>query len=155
MLGSIRTEGAVVKRIIALFLLCLAGQPMVIQPSLASKSKAPSKSNSKSNSNAVKGKQLYLSNGCMDCHSIDGRGCTEGVSLSSVGLRRDAEFLKEQLLDPEKHVEKNRKAFNSEPNMMTNPNLTPKEVDLIVDYLQTLKKPIPKKGLKSKDYNTL
>lgn len=141
------------KKIIALFLLCLAGQSLIVEPALATKSKTPVKS--KSNADAARGKQLYLANGCMDCHSIDGRGCTEGVSLSSVGLRRDAQFLKEQLIDPEKHVEKNRKAFNSEPNLMTNPNLTPKEIDLIVDYLQTLKKPLPKKGLKSKDYNTL
>jgi hypothetical protein len=91
----------------------------------------------------------------MDCHSINGQGCTEGVSLSSVGLRRDADFLKQQLIDPDKHVEKNKKAFNSEPNLMSNPNLSPREVDLIVTYLQTLKKPVPKKGEKSKDYNTL
>jgi mono/diheme cytochrome c family protein len=109
----------------------------------------------KSNSSAAKGKALFLANGCMDCHSINGQGCTEGVSLSSVGLRRDADFLKQQLIDPDKHVEKNKKAFNSEPNLMSNPNLSPREVDLIVTYLQTLKKPVPKKGEKSKDYNTL
>jgi len=108
-----------------------------------------------SNQDAAKGKILFRANGCFDCHSVNGQGCTEGVSLSSVGLRRDAQFLKEQLLDPEKHVEKYKKAFNSEPNLMTNPNLSSKETDLIVAYLRTLKKPVPKKGEQSKDYNSL
>lgn len=140
------------KRIIALVLLVFACQSLTAQKTIASKPKAGA---SKTLSNAQKGKSLFLANGCMDCHSVNGQGCTEGVSLSSVGLRRDAEFLKQQLVDPDKHVEKNKKAFNSEPNLMTNPNLAPGEVALIVDYLQTLKKPLPKKGLKSKDYNTL
>jgi cbb3-type cytochrome oxidase cytochrome c subunit len=91
----------------------------------------------------------------MDCHSINGQGCTEGVSLSSVGLRRNAEFLKQQLANPEEHVEKNKRAFNFETNLMTNPNLTKKETDAIVAYLQTLRKPVPKKGQKAKYYNTL
>jgi len=107
------------------------------------------------NQDVVKGKILFRANGCFDCHSVNGQGCTEGVSLSSVGLRRDATFLKQQLLDPEKHVEKYKKAFNSEPNLMTNPNLSSKETDLIVSYLRTLKKPVPKKGERSKDYNSL
>ncbi|CAN5639761.1 hypothetical protein BH10CYA1_BH10CYA1_13580 [soil metagenome] len=105
--------------------------------------------------NIAKGKALFTANGCLDCHSINGRGCTEGVSLSSLGLRRTAQFIKQQLLNPEEHVNKNKKAFNSEPNLMTNPNLTPKEVDLVVSYLRTLKKAVPKKGQKSKNYNTL
>ncbi len=140
------------KRIIALVFLVLACQSLTAQETMASKPKAGA---SKTLSNVQKGKSIFLANGCMDCHSVNGQGCTEGVSLSSVGLRRDAEFLKQQLVDPDKHVEKNKKAFNSEPNLMTNPNLSPGEVSLIVDYLQTLKKPLPKKGSKSKDYNTL
>jgi mono/diheme cytochrome c family protein len=101
------------------------------------------------------GKALFRANGCFDCHSINGSGCTEGVSLSSVGLRRNQEFMLEQLRDPDTHVERNKKAFNSEPNLMTNPNLNAKEVALIVTYLQSLRKPTPKKGECSKDYNSL
>ncbi len=100
-------------------------------------------------SDAAKGKALFRANGCFDCHSINGQGCTEGVSLSSVGLRRDVSFLKEQLVDPEEHAEKNKKAFNSEPNLMTNPNLSKREISLIVSYLRTLRKPVPKKGERS------
>jgi mono/diheme cytochrome c family protein len=140
-----------VKRISALIGLLLLVHSSSITPSSANKSKTTQKPTS----NVARGKALFLANGCMDCHSINGQGCTEGVSLSSVGLRRDADFLKQQLIDPDKHVEKNKKAFNSEPNLMTNPDLSPKEVDLIVTYLQTLKKPVPKKGEKSKDYNSL
>jgi mono/diheme cytochrome c family protein len=101
------------------------------------------------------GEALFRANGCFDCHSINGRGSTEGVSLSSVGLRRNKQFLEEQLLDPEKHVRNNKKAFNSEPNLMTDPNLSRKEAALIVTYLQSLKKPVPRRGQRSKDYNTL
>jgi mono/diheme cytochrome c family protein len=101
------------------------------------------------------GAALFRANGCFDCHSIDGRGSTEGVSLSSVGLRRDREFLAQQLQDPEEHVRKNKKAFNSEPNLMTNPNLSRQEINQIVTYLQSLKKPVPKKGQQSKWYNSL
>jgi len=101
------------------------------------------------------GKTLFRANGCFDCHSINGSGCAEGVSLSSVGLRRNREFLLEQLRDPDAHVEKNKKAFNSEPNLMTNPNLNAKEAAMIVTYLESLRKPTPKKGERSKDYNSL
>src|SRR6185369_15396951 len=78
------------------------------------------------------GQMLFKANGCFDCHSINGQGSTEGVSLSSVGLRRNRKFLEEQLKDPEEHVKKNSKAFNGAPNLMTNPNLTPKEIKVIV-----------------------
>lgn len=117
--------------------------------------KSKTQSTRVSKQNFREGKALFLANGCLDCHSINGHGSTEGVSLSSVGLRRDRKFLEEQLLDPEKHVAKNRKAFNSEPNLMTNSNLSRAETALIVTYLQTLRKPVPKPGQRSKDYNTL
>lgn len=107
------------------------------------------------NQDVLKGKVLFRANGCFDCHSVNGQGCTEGVSLSSVGLRRDITFIKQQLVDPEAHVEKHKQAFNSEPNLMTNPNLSSKEIDLIVSYLRTLKKPVPKKGERSVYYNSL
>ena len=109
----------------------------------------------KANSERKKGRALFRSNGCYDCHSINGEGCTEGVSLSSVGLRRTREFLVEQLRDPEVHVAKNKKAFNFEANLMTKPNLSQKEVAAIVSYLQSLKKPVPKSGQPAKDYNNL
>jgi mono/diheme cytochrome c family protein len=138
-------------RILPAALICLSLLvPNVFAP-VNSKTKAP-----QSHSQDLrKGELLFRANGCMDCHSINGRGSTEGVSLSSVGLRRNQLFLKQQLSDPEAHVNKNKKAFNSEPNLMTNPNLSNKEIDLIVTYLQSLKKPVPKKGERSKQYNSL
>ena len=101
------------------------------------------------------GAVLFRANGCYDCHSINGRGSTEGVSLSSVGLRRNKEFLIEQLQDPEEHVRKNAKAFNQAPNLMPSHELSKKEIGSIVAYLQTLKKSVPKQGEKSKWYNQL
>ena len=88
------------------------------------------------------GAVLFRANGCYDCHSINGRGSCEGVSLSNIGLKRDRNFLNAQLKDPEEHVRKNKKAFDSEPNLMPNPNLSATEISLIVTYLQSLKKPV-------------
>ena len=90
--------------------------------------------------NRRQGEALFRANGCFDCHSINGRGCTSGIDLSNVGLSRTRKFLEEQLVDPEEHVKNNKKAFGSEPNMMTNPNLSKQEIALIVTYLQSLRK---------------
>lgn len=113
------------------------------------------KPNASAKGRISRGKALFKANGCFDCHSVNGAGSTEGISLSSVGLRRNREFIVEQLADPEQHVNANKKAFNGEPNLMTNPNLSKEELNLIVDYLQSLKKPVPKQGQRSKDYNQL
>jgi mono/diheme cytochrome c family protein len=109
---------------------------------LPAASKTPPKNVDKQN--RLTGEVLFRANGCFDCHSINGRGSADGVDLTGVGLRRNRIFLEEQLRDPEQHVKNNKEAFNSEPNLMTNPNLSRKEIDLIVAYLQSLKKPIQK-----------
>jgi cbb3-type cytochrome oxidase cytochrome c subunit len=88
---------------------------------------------------AQAGAALFRANGCFDCHSIHGRGCREGVSLDNIGNRRSKAFLAEQLKNPEEHVNKNQQAFNSDPNLMPDLNLSQKEINLLVSYLQTLK----------------
>jgi len=91
-------------------------------------------------SRTVQGKSLFIANGCLDCHTVGKKGCEEGVQLDDVGKRRTREFLKEHLRDPESHVKKNKDAFHGDPSLMPNPNLSEKEVQLIVDYLVTLKR---------------
>lgn len=86
------------------------------------------------------GKALFKSADCAACHKIDGKGCEDGVSLDGIGSRRSAKFLTEQLKDPEDHVSKNQKAFGGDPtNLMPKPDLEPKEINLIVKYLQSLR----------------
>ncbi len=84
------------------------------------------------------GKGLFQANGCLDCHSVGGKGCESGVKLDGIGKRRNRKFLEEQLRDPDSHVQKNKDEFHGDPSLMANPNLTEKEIQLLVDYLQTL-----------------
>lgn len=86
-----------------------------------------------------RGKALFSDNGCLDCHRVKSGGCKEGVSLDGIAKRRTRAFLKEHLRDPETHVRKNQGAFHGDPSLMPNPNLSEKEIGLIVDYLMTLK----------------
>jgi hypothetical protein len=86
-----------------------------------------------------RGRSLLDANGCLDCHSIRKEGYKDGVSLDGVGTRRTRQFLKDHLRDPEAHVNQNKSAFHGDPSIMPNPNLSEKEVRLIVDYLFTLK----------------
>lgn len=90
----------------------------------------------------AKGKKLFAMNGCFDCHRIGSKGCDEGVSLDGLGKRRSRSFVLAHLRDPEAHVARNKQAFRGEPNLMPTPNLSEKEIKLIVDYLRCL--PLPK-----------
>src|SRR5579862_905892 len=47
-----------------------------------------------------KGKIVYGSHGCADCHMIDGQGGSSGPDLSKVGTVRSASLLRNVLLDP-------------------------------------------------------
>lgn len=50
--------------------------------------------------NAQKGKEVYDSNGCASCHSIDGEGGSSGPDLSNIGALRSASFLRDEILNP-------------------------------------------------------
>lgn len=49
---------------------------------------------------AVRGKAVYESHGCSGCHIAAGAGHGFGPELTAIGARRNAEFLKQTLLDP-------------------------------------------------------
>lgn len=99
---------------------------------------ACAKGKSPKRSRAVQGLSLFEANGCLDCHAVGKNGYKVGVRLDGIGKRRDRRFLLEHLRNPEEHVKQNSAAFNGDPSMMPNPNLSEKEVQLIVDYLITL-----------------
>ncbi len=86
------------------------------------------------------GKSLVESEGCLDCHRIAGGGLKDGISLDGIGAKRSARFIRNQLSDPEAHVEKNKAAFDGDPNLMPKPNLSRKQIAAIVEYLLSLKK---------------
>lgn len=54
--------------------------------------------------NTDKGKELYESNGCAGCHSIDTDSILVGPSLKGIGAKRDAAYLKDAILTPDKDV---------------------------------------------------
>ncbi|MCW8821371.1 MAG: cytochrome c oxidase subunit II [Sulfurovum sp.] len=54
--------------------------------------------------NTDKGKELYESNGCSGCHSIDTDSILVGPSLKGIGAKYDAAYLKNAILTPDKDV---------------------------------------------------
>lgn len=85
------------------------------------------------------GKSLYNQYQCYDCHSISGKGCENGFSLDGVGTRRTNSFIREHLIDPDKHFDKHPQAFGTDMNLMPPQNLERWEIDSLVDYLHSLK----------------
>ena len=53
---------------------------------------------------AVKGKALVESNGCLACHRIGDTGSRVGPNLSGIGSRRTAERLQRSLVAPDEEV---------------------------------------------------
>jgi len=51
----------------------------------------------------AKGEQLYQSNGCATCHSIDGKGGGFAPQLTRIGAERSPKYLHDFLLDPGAH----------------------------------------------------
>jgi len=53
---------------------------------------------------ATRGKALFASSGCFDCHRIDDRGSRLGPDLSDIGGRRTVDRLKQALVAPDEEV---------------------------------------------------
>ena len=56
------------------------------------------------NGDAVKGKALVVSSGCLNCHRIEQTGSRVGPNLSDIGRRRTAEQLQRSLIAPDEEV---------------------------------------------------
>lgn len=81
------------------------------------------------------GKGLFQENQCLECHSLSGRGCLEGVPLDGIGDRRTVDFLRAQLKDPERHF---LSLYHEDAASMPSQNLSNPEINALVAYLQTL-----------------
>ena len=81
------------------------------------------------------GKQLYAAQGCGGCHAFQAAGSNGaiGPNLDEALAGKDAEFVHESIVDPNKDV-----ASGYQPNIMP-PNfgqtLTPKQIDDLVAFL--------------------
>ncbi len=76
------------------------------------------------------GLALFEKNVCYACHSIEGVGMKNAPDLWKVGTKRDAEFLRNLLKDPDKTLGKKGK--------MVTYHLTDPDRDALVSYLQAL-----------------
>ena len=52
----------------------------------------------------ARGKALFASGGCFDCHRIDDKGSHVGPDLSDIGSRRTADRLQQSLVAPDDEV---------------------------------------------------
>lgn len=85
------------------------------------------------------GKKIYKQYQCFDCHSIAGKGCKDGMKLDAIGSKRTKTFIREHIVDPDKHFDQHPTAFGTDLNLMPPQNLEPYEVDSLVEYLHSLK----------------
>ena len=53
---------------------------------------------------AIAGRALFQSNGCPQCHAIEGKGGDLGPDLTGIGASRSVENLRESLVDPDAQV---------------------------------------------------
>lgn len=52
----------------------------------------------------LKGRQVYLKNGCAGCHRIAGEGSVYGPDLSRIGASRSVEYVRESIVNPSADV---------------------------------------------------
>jgi len=64
---------------------------------------APTAADEEVKGDPAKGAQLYQSNGCATCHSIDGKGGGFAPQLTRIGAERSPKYLHDFLLDPGAH----------------------------------------------------
>jgi mono/diheme cytochrome c family protein len=77
------------------------------------------------------GEAVYKAQGCSACHIIAGVGGTVGPDLSTVGRKRDKEWIEAQLRDP--------KAHNAKSIMPSFAKLSEKDIDDLAHYLAGLR----------------
>lgn len=80
---------------------------------------------------AQKGLAVYEEQGCAACHTIAGSGSAAGPDLTKVGRRRDAQWLKDFIVDPT--------TANPASEMPGYDYLTSEEMEALLAYLQTLR----------------
>lgn len=82
------------------------------------------------------GKELFVSK-CQICHKIHGVGGAIGPDLSHVGTRRDAEFIRQSILDPDAIITEGHRP-GTMPKIFKEV-LNPVELDQLVQFLSGLK----------------
>jgi mono/diheme cytochrome c family protein len=86
---------------------------------------------------AEPGEKLFREKGCSACHAFGVR--MSGPDLKGVSMRRTAEWMEHQILEPEVMVKEDpiaRGLFAQYALQMTNQHLTPAEAKAVIEYLK-------------------
>ena len=86
---------------------------------------------------ATQGEQVFRAKGCSACHAFGVR--MSGPDLKGVSMRRTAEWMEHQILEPEVMVKEDpiaRGLFAQYALQMTNQHLTPAEAKAVIEYLK-------------------
>jgi putative membrane-bound dehydrogenase-like protein len=89
-----------------------------------------------------RGEQIFLKHpaaACVLCHQLNGQGSTVGPALDGIAKRKDATYIKEALLEPNKVLAEGYQALGSSPMPPMGIILKPQEMADILAYLATLK----------------
>ena len=78
---------------------------------------------------AVRGSEIYVANGCGDCHSVNGVGMAVGPPLNGVSMRHPKDWIEQHFRDPQ---------ALSPGSIMPSYKFSPREMDAIVSYLLSL-----------------
>lgn len=85
------------------------------------------------------GLKLLKQNGCMGCHSIQGKGGSIGPKLDGVGSRRNKAWLAGHISDSEAHHKKDPASHTLPAEMPKYDDLSPLELAAIVNFLSDQK----------------
>ncbi len=88
---------------------------------------------------AESGEKLFREKGCSACHAFGAR--LSGPDLKGVTMRRTAEWMRHQILEPDVMVKEDpisRALFAQYALEMTNQHLTPGEAEAVIEHLKYL-----------------
>ncbi|MHA3775553.1 PVC-type heme-binding CxxCH protein [Verrucomicrobiota bacterium sgz303538] len=89
-----------------------------------------------------RGEEIFFKHGtvaCVLCHQLKGQGSTVGPALDGIASRKDAAYIEQSLLEPNKVLAKGYEALGASPMPPMGLILKPQELADIKAYLQTLK----------------
>lgn len=81
---------------------------------------------------ASKGQELFENNGCASCHSIMDDSIIVGPSLMGISAKRDAQYLKDAILNPDKEI-----AEGFSPGIMGAVTLSDDDIKEVYSYIAT------------------
>ncbi len=92
---------------------------------------------------AATGPELFKTDGCIACHTINGKGGSVGPDLSHVGSQRSLSWIETQIINPSAHFASGSTVtINGQSYMAIMPshkNMPVSQVDTLAEYLEKLK----------------